>query len=89
MVYLPGLSTRHTALNYEPRLGYHLGHLMVPQTAPQRGHFTVRVVFPDGAESDLRVALMSCACEGCCHPPVHSASHWGSIAQTSAGGAAE
>ena len=81
-VYLPGLSATTTTLSYDAATGYHLGHLAVPATAPRRGHFTVRVVFPDGVEADLRVALSSCASERGpprCHPSHDDASLTGAL----------
>ncbi len=56
-VYLPGLSAGDITLGYDARTGYHLGDIPVPATAPAKGYCTLRVVFADGAETDLMVAL--------------------------------
>ncbi len=56
-VYLPGLSSVNTPLGYDAKTGYHLGDVPVPATAPNRGYCTLRVVFADGAETDVMVAL--------------------------------
>lgn len=54
---LPGLAVG-TALEFDPQSGFHLGRLDLPEHAPDRGWCTVRVVFDDRVEHDLRVDLV-------------------------------
>lgn len=54
---LPGLATP-TPLRYDPRTGFHLATLALPADAPERGWCTVRIVFDDRVEHDLRVELI-------------------------------
>lgn len=55
--WLPGLHTHKSRLAYDPKSGYHLATLSLPQDAPDTGWCTVRVVFDGATEHDLRVAL--------------------------------
>lgn len=58
-VYLPGLAPRPIALDYDADTGYHLGHVPVPETAPEKGYCTLRIVFADGTETDVMVTMAS------------------------------
>lgn len=54
---LPGLSGE-IPLAFDAATGFHLGRLDLPEHAPDRGWCTVRVVFDDRVEHDLRVDLV-------------------------------
>lgn len=54
---LPGLSGEQP-LDYDPATGFHLTRLALPDDAPARGWCTVRVIFDDRVEHDLRVDLV-------------------------------
>lgn len=56
-VSLPGLAGERP-LDYDPSSGFHLARVPLPAHAPDRGWCTVRVVFDDRVEHDLRVDLV-------------------------------
>lgn len=54
---LPGLAGEQ-ALEFDPHSGFHLTRLALPDDAPDKGWCTVRVIFDDRVEHDLRVDLI-------------------------------
>jgi hypothetical protein len=57
--YLPGLVYDPVALELDSRSGLLRGVLRVPEAAPRRGWFTLRLVGETGAEWDLRIPLVA------------------------------
>lgn len=56
-VYLPGLDLTRVILRYDDSVGYYLGALHIPASAPSKGSCTVRVEDATGHLWDFRVTL--------------------------------
>jgi len=55
--YLPGLTQVRIPLVYDPDTRQHMGEIPVPETAPNRGYCTLRIVNSVPTETDRRVRL--------------------------------
>ena len=54
--YLPGLDLTRTALRFDPDRGAHVGGLVLPWFAPDRGRATLRIV-GEGLKLDVPLSL--------------------------------